>query len=66
MMEKFFLKICSRYRFHGQKKEITKVFEKMYSKRKSSDSPGNFGFGKAKGRNQKALSKIAHEKRSFG
>lgn len=54
-MKKFLLHFYFRNQVYDSEKEIAKVFEKIYSQRKSSDSPGSFGFERAGKTNSRTL-----------
>jgi len=55
---KILSKIFLKNRFDEQKKEITKVFEKIHSPRKSPDSPGGFEFKGARKINSRVISEV--------
>lgn len=55
---KVFPKIYFRNRDYDSEKEATKVFKEIYSKGKSSDSSGDFGFKRTRETNSRTLCKI--------
>ena len=55
-MRNFFFKIYLQDILYGQKEEIAKIDQEIYSPRKSPDSPGGFGYYKEGKTNRATLS----------
>lgn len=56
-MIEFYQKIYFGREIYGSQEKIAKINQEIYSSRESSDSPGSFGFERARKINSRVISK---------